>query len=260
VAVLPGARTWLLDRLRTLPGATSTACVVGVIGGAGGAGASTLAAGLATTGARPTGAGLLDDDPLGGGLDLAIGAESAPGLRWPDLATVRGRLDGAALLASLPAVAGARVLSHDRGATPVDIDALASVSTAMRSELELVVVDLGRSPEVGARVAAAAAGTVLLVTPADVRAVAAAAATAATLTAASTDVRVVVSRRWSADRLEARDVARVLGLPLVGWWRFDVASVRALHRGEPPRAAGRGSLGALCGQLVDRLASRRSVA
>ena len=35
---------------------------------------------------------LLDLDPWGGGIDLLVGGEATPGLRWPDLALQSGRL------------------------------------------------------------------------------------------------------------------------------------------------------------------------
>ena len=61
------------------------ASVVGVVGAGGGAGASTVAAGLAAANARRGRQSLLvDADPLGGGIDLLMGCEGVPGLRWPE--------------------------------------------------------------------------------------------------------------------------------------------------------------------------------
>ena len=58
---------------------------------------------------------LVDADPLGGGLDLAMGAEAAAGLRWPHLAALEGRTDPHELTAALPCVDGVSVLSWHRG-------------------------------------------------------------------------------------------------------------------------------------------------
>ena len=85
------------------------ALTVGVIGGRGGAGASTLACALAVTAARDGRRTMLvDGDPLGGGLDVLLGGEQAGGLRWPDFAASRGpgrrrRAGGVAARAARPA-------------------------------------------------------------------------------------------------------------------------------------------------------------
>lgn len=93
---LPDAEAWLVDRIADVAeGAGRQALTVGVIGGRGGAGASTLACALAVTAARGgERAMLVDADPLGGGLDVLLGGESAEGLRWPDFAGSRGRVGG----------------------------------------------------------------------------------------------------------------------------------------------------------------------
>jgi secretion/DNA translocation related CpaE-like protein len=67
--------------------------VIAVVGGCGGAGASTSAAALAFVGAqRGLRTILVDADPIGGGIDLLVGAERVPGWRWPRLGTARGHL------------------------------------------------------------------------------------------------------------------------------------------------------------------------
>ena len=64
--------------------------VVAVMAGRGGAGASLFATALAQTAADAL---LVDADPWSGGIDLVVGSEDEPGLRWPDLALERGRLE-----------------------------------------------------------------------------------------------------------------------------------------------------------------------
>ncbi len=61
--------------------------VVAVIGGRGGAGASLFAVALAQAASDSL---LVDVDPWAGGIDLVVGAEATPGVRWPDLA-LQGR-------------------------------------------------------------------------------------------------------------------------------------------------------------------------
>ena len=54
---------------------------------------------------------LVDGDPWGGGLELALAAEETPGLRWPDLAEARGSIDPVQLADSLPVAGGFSFLS-----------------------------------------------------------------------------------------------------------------------------------------------------
>ncbi|NDZ86186.1 septum formation initiator, partial [Streptomyces sp. SID10115] len=70
VLVLPDGEQWLVDRIADVAeGVGRPALTVGVIGGRGGAGASTLACALAVTAAREGRRTMLvDADPLGGGL------------------------------------------------------------------------------------------------------------------------------------------------------------------------------------------------
>ena len=81
---------------------------VAVIGGCGGAGASLFAVALAQA---ATDALLVDLDPWGGGIDLLLGGETTPGLRWPDLALQGGRLNWSAVRDALPRHRGVSVLS-----------------------------------------------------------------------------------------------------------------------------------------------------
>ncbi|NUR70292.1 MAG: septum site-determining protein minD [Hamadaea sp.] len=116
VACLPAAQEWLLSRLAESAVATGRqGRVIGVIGGRGGAGASTLAAALAVTGVRAGLSTLLvDADPLGGGIDLTLGWEDVAGLRWPALAGASGRIDPGVLRRALPGRGALAVLSWTR--------------------------------------------------------------------------------------------------------------------------------------------------
>ena len=119
VVVVPGNARWLsgaiADLSRRPSGSGQRICVTG---GAGGVGASTLAAGLAFVAARsgrPT--ALVDLDPGGGGIDLLIGAERLDGWRWPRLVAARGHLGDFG--DQLPCVDGVEVLSMGRGVEAV---------------------------------------------------------------------------------------------------------------------------------------------
>ena len=255
VALLPEADRWLIDRLADATESVGhEAAVVAVLGGRGGAGATPLAAALAVGASR---AGrqvlLVDGDPLGGGIDLVFGGEQDRGLRWPELTSTRGRLPAQALSSALPQMAGLAVLSWDRGeSAPAPAEAVQAVLTAGRRAHDLVVVDLPRSLDEGARAALALATTVLLVVPTEVRAAAAAARVAASAGLLCSDLRLV-TRGPSPSGLNGEQVARALGLPLFGELRPEPGLDVALERGEPPGRRARSPLAQLCGRLLDEL-------
>lgn len=112
-----------------------------VLGASGGLGASTWAAALARRMSLHLGeCVLVDGDVRGGGLDMTCGTEHVPGLRWPDLARLRGTTSCPRLVAALPRgevpvlSAGGRgeavadsvvldVMASLQGAVPVVVDA-----------------------------------------------------------------------------------------------------------------------------------------
>ena len=256
VSLLPAAEPWLIARLAdALDGGAARGVTVGVIGGRGGAGASTLAAALAITAMR---AGrrvmLVDADPYGGGADLLFGGEHAAGLRWCDVADANGRIGGEELRAALPHIGELAVLSYDRG-DPIELraDAMSSVLDAAARVCDLVVADLPRYIDDAARVALAAADFALLVVPAEVRAVASAARVATEVTKVIDDVRLVV-RGPAPGGLAALDVATALNLPLHGQLKAEPNLAATLERGEAPAGQGRGPLSEFCRDLLGSLA------
>lgn len=151
VAVLPDAAAWLADHLSRSRSPGPGGLVLGVTGGCGGAGATTAAVWIAQAAA---GLGirvlLVDGDPWGGGVELAVAAEEAPGLRWPDLAEARGSIDPVQLADSLPVAGGFSFLSWPASREPwepVAAATTAGVLDAARRGYELVVVDIGRRTE-----------------------------------------------------------------------------------------------------------------
>jgi secretion/DNA translocation related CpaE-like protein len=218
VARLPTDAGRIADRLDAASRGREPALVVGVVGSGGGAGASTVAAGLASAYARDGRRSLLvDADALGGGIELLVGCESVPGLRWPDIDVGDGRVAASALLAALPAVDGLSVLSAGPSTTSeIDGAALHSMIGAGRRACGLVVVDLPRRPDQSAFFAAAAeADVVLIVAASDIRSVAAGRQVVAAAARLSADVRVVV-RTVAGRRIEPDAVAEALGVPLAG--------------------------------------------
>jgi secretion/DNA translocation related CpaE-like protein len=263
VAVLPDAEPWLVSRLAdAVDGDGSRGLMVGVVGGRGGAGASTLAAALAVTAMRAgLRAMLVDADPYGGGADLLFGGEHAHGLRWPDIATAKGRIGGEELVNSLPRMGELAVLSCDRHDPPeLKAEAMSSVLGAAVRACAVVVVDLPRRTDDSAQVALAAANIVLVVVPAEIRAAAAAARVASEVTRFADDVRVVV-RGPAPGGLDAIDVANALGLPLAGQLKAEPDIAAALERGEVPAGRGRGPLAEFCRRFLEStLADSHAVA
>lgn len=229
--------SWLSALAPGSPGA------VGVVGGRGGAGASSAAVALARAAAAgPEGAVLVDADPLGGGLDLALGAEAVAGLRWPDLDDAQGASPGG-LLAALPAVDGVTVVSHSRdpGGRPPDAALTVGVLDSCLAAGGTVVVDLPRGSDPAVHAALSRCSLLVVVVPAEVRACAAASALLDRLGTAVDDVRLLV-RGPSAAGLTAEDVAAAVGVPAFAEVRPEPGLAAALDRGEPVAVSPRSPL------------------
>jgi secretion/DNA translocation related CpaE-like protein len=263
VVFLPAAQSWLLDRLADAgDGRVATGVTVAVVGGRGGAGASTLAAALAAVAAHdgvPT--MIVDADPLGGGIDMLLGREDEAGLRWPDLAFADGRLSAESLRLALPHAGLLTMLSCGRGdSLQLPVEPARAVLEAARRSHDLVVVDLPRCADRVAEHVLSAATLTLLVVPAEVRATAAAGRVAIGVGLLAGDLRVVV-RGPSPGGLTGELVADKLGLPLAGWMDAEPDLADALEHGRPPGTDRRGPLAILSRALLaDVLTARREVA
>jgi secretion/DNA translocation related CpaE-like protein len=179
VLSLPDAETALVGALADIaegpvvPGG----CVVGVVGGRGGGGASVFAAALGLAAGQDN-ALLVDCDPLGGGLDLLLGAESADGARWPGLQLDGGRISMKVLREALPEHTHPRgrlpFVSCDRDGEGPTPEALVSVVDAGRRAGKVVVCDLPRQLDDCTRPIVARADLIVVVMPAELRACASA--------------------------------------------------------------------------------------
>lgn len=185
--------------------------VVAVIGGRGGAGASVFAAALAQLSADPL---LVDLDPWGGGIDLLLGGETVPGVRWPDLTLQGGRLKWPAVREALPRHRGVSMLSGTRRGYELDAIAVDAVIDAGRRGGATVTCDLPRRLTDAAESALDTADLIVVVSPCDVRACAATATIAAVLAGINPNVGLVV-RGPSPGGLRAEEVATIAGLPLL---------------------------------------------
>jgi secretion/DNA translocation related CpaE-like protein len=216
VAVLPDAAAWLAEYLSRSRSPEAGGLVLGVTGGCGGAGATTagiwIAQAAAGLGARVL---LVDADPWGGGLELALAAEESPGLRWPDLADASGSIDPGQLAEALPVAGGFSFLSWpgSRERPPaVDAATVGGVLDAARRGYELVIVDIGRSVE-PLRTFAWDCDRLLVVVPALLKA---AVASARLLQELPPVDSALVIRGKAGAALDGTLIAESVGLPLHG--------------------------------------------
>jgi secretion/DNA translocation related CpaE-like protein len=216
VAVLPDAAAWLAEYLSRSRAPEAGGVVLGVTGGCGGAGATTAAIWLAQAaaglGARVL---LVDADPWGGGLELALAAEESPGLRWPDLSDASGSIDPEQLADALPLAGGFSFLSWPgtRERPPaVDSASVGGVLDAARRGYELVIVDIGRNAE-PLRTFAWDCDRLLIVVPAQLKAAVAAARLLQELPPVESALLV---RGKAGVALDGALIAESVGLPLHG--------------------------------------------
>ncbi|WKG09909.1 hypothetical protein QX204_33880 [Nocardia sp. PE-7] len=261
VVALPSGAVALVEQFAEhAESRTGEGIVVAVVGAGGGAGASTLAAATALRGAarrirRDT--VLIDGAPLDGGIDLVLGMENVPGLRWPDLIIEDGRVSAAALHNALPAAsAGLAVLSCGRArpdvagqgrsptvsAAAAEHSRIGSSSTelspaAVRAVIEsgrdagdLVVCDVSSERGPAADAMLDAADLVVLIVPARLRSIAAAEVVSAYLGERNPN-RGLIVRGPAPGGLRGTEVAELLGLPLLAAVRGQAGLASRLERG-----------------------------
>lgn len=256
VVVLPEADAWVV---RTLADASEglgpPARVVGVVGGSGGVGASTLAAALASalTGEAARGGGvdtrlgtvLVDADPLGGGVERLLGLderERPAGERtdWGRIAETQGRLGAAALRRALPTSDGVGVLGWGSGRrAEVGAAVVRETLDAARRATGTVVVDLSRHPGEMTRELLHRCDDLVVVSGCTLPATA---ACAQLLTTHATPARTHLVVREQAGGLAAEDVAGALGVPLRAVLGRQKGLDELVGLGVGPAHAGRGPL------------------
>jgi secretion/DNA translocation related CpaE-like protein len=206
--------------------------VVAVVGGAGGTGASTLAVLLARRRAARGRVVLVDLDGGACGLEVLLGIESRPGVRWADLATVHGSLAPHDLVDVLPRWEGVEVLSTDRRTPGVAGATRETVLDAVVAGTGTVVLDLSARSlvrEDGLADLVGGSDAAVLVTSQDVRGVAAGLAVRPAL---PTTAGLVLRRRRG--RVAPVEAAHALVLPLLGLIPGDRSLAGATERGLGP--------------------------
>lgn len=147
VVGLPSAEFWLRDALTDIRHRNEPLSpLIAVMPGSGGAGASTLSINLGLRAvSQGVSAVVIDTDPVGGGLDLTLGAEEQQGVRWSDIDPGSGRIAAETLVNALPVFNGLSFLSYGRAKIHLpETEVLAAVVDAARRAFDLVIVDVPR--------------------------------------------------------------------------------------------------------------------
>lgn len=220
----------------------STATCLMLVPAVGGAGASIAAAASALVLSREKPVCLVDADALAGGIDLVLGMETEPGLRWQDFSAADGRLDGAALYEALPSCPRSpalKVLTWTRSRTPEttynhasannkfdsadrpdrtdrpdDVRHIASTISCLIHAGITVIVDCPKQVEYVTTLGALADDTVIVL-PTSVRAIAAAGPLASICAQAGFTPNLAVRYQQHRD-ISVEEVEYALDLPIVG--------------------------------------------
>lgn len=242
VVELPTAEAWLVEMLTdTADGSPGRALVVGVVGGCGGAGATTFATALAMAAASVVPAvTLVDADPLGAGIERVAGIEE-PGSAWGSLLESAGRLGSRSLRASLPQRDGLAVLGwgqDPRGG--LDPHVVREVASAAQRGSDLVVVDLPRYADPATSELLGRCDHAVVVAPLHLASLAA----TGRLVAATLPLvpRMVLVTRGPATAIDPVDVADALRLPLGAAMRDQRHLEEAVELGLGPVRSSRGPL------------------
>lgn len=245
VIELPEASGWLVDALADVGERASPGRVVGVVGGSGGAGATTLACALAQWHAARAPTLLVDADPLGPGLDRLLGIEHVPGVRWEGLAETSGRLGARALRESVPRRDDLGVLTWSGVRRRLDLSTARRILPSAVRGHDLVVLDLARQGGPALAELVDRCDDLLVVTPATVPGLAATARLVADL-GREGRAGLVVRPGGVGDA----DAERVTGLPVVAVVGDQRGLASSADRGLGP-LSGRGPLARAVRDLLE---------
>jgi secretion/DNA translocation related CpaE-like protein len=257
VAALPASESWLVETLTDVgDGAGPAGVTVGVVGGAGGVGATVFAAALAQVCAARGSTLVVDADPLGAGIDRVLGLEDADGVRWDALMQATGRLSARSLREALPRRDRLSVLTWPVDRTPsLQAFSMREALSAGQRGFATVVVDVPRHPDPVVDEVLARCDHVLLVSTLTVPAVAAASRVVRRLPAGTGLVL-----RGGATGVSPRDVARLLDRPVVATMGDQRGLDEAINLGVGPLRSGRGALARAARQAAAELLARQRVA
>lgn len=228
---LSSGAEWLGELLGEVGERAGPGRVIGVVGGSGGAGATTLACALGQWHSARGPTLLLDTDPLGPGLDRLLGLEEVDGARWESLADTAGRLGARALRDSVPRRGDLGVVTWSGLRRRLDLPTVRRILTAARRGHDLVVLDLARHGGADLVELADRCDELLVVSRASVPGLAATARLVAELGRGREGRAGLVLRPGGVGDADAE---RATGLPLVATIRHQRGLAEALDRGSGP--------------------------
>lgn len=254
VAELPRSESWLIERLADLEEAYA-GLTLGVVGGSGGAGATTFACALGQVAARRGLAVVIDADPLGAGLDRVLGCEDVDGVRWEALQQTTGRMSARSLRDALPRRAGLGVLTWAGGVVgSVQPFAVREALSAAQRGHEVVVVDLPRRLDRVTEEVVSRCDHLFVVVAPTVVGVAAAVRLCAGL-GPDRPLSLVVRRPG----IDAREVGRVLGAPVAAEMSDQRGLAESIDLGAGPVRSLRGPLGRAASETLRSVRPERPV-
>jgi secretion/DNA translocation related CpaE-like protein len=259
VAELPTSTDWLTELLTDAgDGSGEPGLTVGVVGGAGGVGASVFASALALCAAETGPSALVDADLMGAGVDRVLGLDARAGVRWDAMMAATGRLSARALREALPVHQDLSVLAFGpkRPAT-LPAFAVREVLSAARRGFAQVVLDLPRRAEPIIDETLSRCDQILLVTTLTVPAVTATARLAARLPHPVPTSLVV---RGGPGGVPAHEVSRLVGVPLLVSMGDQRGLDEALNLGAGPLRSRRGALARAARQCLAALHEGRAAA
>jgi secretion/DNA translocation related CpaE-like protein len=245
VVELPGGSELVAELLTDLEEAgRAEGTVVGVLGGSGGAGATTLACALGQVAAARGSTLVVDLDPLGPGCDRVLALDGDPGVRWDSLGTASGRLSGRSLREAVPRREGLGVLAWGASVAGPDVGAVRETLSAARRGHRCVVLDLPRPDDLVVEVAAQCALVAVVVRP-TVTGVASAARRVEALPDRSRAGLVV-----RGNAVDPQRVAALVGAPVLTTMADQRGLAEALDLGLGPVRSRRGPLAGACRELL----------
>lgn len=249
VAALPRSGAWVTETLTDLgERARREGSVVGVLGGSGGAGATTFACALGQVAARNGPAVVIDADPLGPGVDRVLGLDQTPGVRWDVLCDTSGRLSARSLREALPRRGNLGALTWPVGSSAaLQAFAVREALSAARRGHDTVVVDLPRSLDSLVRELASRCDLLAMVVAATVPGLTSATRLATRLSDHGT-LRLVVRGRG----IEPENIARITGVPVLTVMADQRGLGEAIDLGFGPVRTQRGPLGRSAREVLAR--------